>query len=45
MQVTLIETEENIFGFEALSNIKTEMHLKYDHAWVISSPNIFGNYK
>ena len=45
MQVTLIETEENIFGFEALSNIKTEMHLKYDHAWVISSPNIFGSYK
>ena len=45
MQVTLIETEENIFGFEALSNIKTQMHLKYDHAWVISSPNIFGNYK
>ena len=45
MQVTLIETEENIFGFEALSNIKAEMHLKYDHAWVISSPNIFGSYK
>jgi hypothetical protein len=45
MQVTLLETEENIFGFEALSNIKTEMYLKYDHAWVISSPNIYGNYK
>jgi len=44
MQVTMIETEENIFGFEALSNIKTETHLKYDHAWVISSPNIYGNY-
>ena len=45
MQVTLLETEENIIGFEALSNIKTEMYLKYDHAWVISSPNIYGNYK
>ena len=45
MQVTLLETEENIIGFEALSNIKTKMYLKYDHAWVISSPNIYGNYK
>ena len=45
MQVTLLETEENIFGFEALSNIKREKYLKYDHAWVISSPNIVGNYK
>ena len=45
MQVTLLETEENIIGFEALSNIKTDMYLKYDHAWVISSPNIYGNYK
>jgi len=45
MQVVLLETEENIIGFEALSNIKTDMYLKYDHAWVISSPNIYGNYK
>ena len=45
MQVTLLETEENIIGFEALSNIKTEMYIKYYHAWVISSPNIYGNYK
>ena len=44
LQVTLLETEENIIGFEALSNIKTQMYLKYDHAWVISSPNIYGNY-
>ena len=44
LQVTFIETEENIIGFEALSNVKSEMYLKYDHAWVISSPNIFGNY-
>ena len=36
----LLETEENIIGFEALSNIKTQMF----HAWVISSPNIYGNY-
>ena len=43
--MTLLETEENIIGFEALSNIKTEIYLKYDHAWVISSPNIYGNYK
>ena len=45
IQVTLLETEENIIGFEALSNINTKMYLKYDHAWVISSPNIYGNYK
>ena len=43
MQVTNIETDEDIIGF-GLSNIKTEKYLKYDLSWIISAPmpsNIF----
>ena len=43
MQVTNIETDEDIIGF-GLSNIKKEKYLKYDLSWIISAPmpsNIF----
>ena len=44
MQLVIIETDDNIIGFEALSNTKTEKHLKYETSWIISSPNIQGDY-
>ena len=37
MQVTNIETDEDIIGF-GLSNIKKEKFLKYDLSWIVSSP-------
>ena len=36
-QLTSIETDRNIFGFEALSDIKTEKYLIYDSAIIMSS--------
>lgn len=45
MQMTYIETEQNIIGFEALSNVKKELHLKYDTSMIIATPNIYGNYE
>lgn len=44
MQLVIIETDDNIIGFEALSNTKIEKHLKYETSWIISSPNLFGDY-
>ena len=40
MQLVIIETDDNIIGFEALSNTKTEKHLKYDTSWIMSKPII-----
>ena len=45
LQLTYIETEENIIGFEILSNIKKELYLKYDTSMIMASPNIYGNYE
>ena len=39
MQIVNIETDNNIIGFEGLSNIKSEKYLKYDSSWIIPSPN------
>ena len=44
MQLVIIETDDNIIGFEALSKTNTEKLLKYETSWIISSPNIQGNY-
>ena len=44
MQLVIIETDDNIIGFEALSNTKVEKHLKYETSWVISSPNYGGDF-
>ena len=44
MQLVIIETDDNIIGFEALSNTKTEKHLKYDTSWIVSSPILFGDF-
>ena len=36
-QLTNIETDRNIFGFEALSDIKSEKYLVYDSALIMST--------
>ena len=42
-QIVNIETDEDILGFEALSEIKKEKYIKYDESIIISDlrPNIF----
>lgn len=42
MQLVIIETDDNIIGFEALSNTKVTKHLKYDTSWIISRPILQG---
>ena len=44
MQLVIIETDDNIIGFEEFSKPKIEKHLKYETSWVISSPNIEGDF-
>ena len=41
MQLVIIETDENIIGFEALSSTNRQKYLKYDTSWIISRPLIF----
>ena len=44
MQIVIIETDDNIIGFEAFSNPKVEKYLKYDTTWIIPSPNLYGDF-
>ena len=44
MQIVIIETDDNIIGFEALSDTKVEKYLKYDTTWIIPSPNLYGDF-
>ena len=39
MQIVITETDNDVIGFEGLSNIKTEKNIKYDESWIISAPN------
>ena len=41
MQLVIIETDDNIIGFEALSNTNVQKHLKYETSWIISRPLFF----
>ena len=43
MQLVIVETDDNIIGFEALSNTKVQKFLKYETSWIISRPVLFGN--
>ena len=42
MQLVIIETDDNIIGFEALTNTKVQKHLKYETSWIVSRPVLFG---
>ena len=44
MQIVILETDDNIIGFEALSNPKVEKYLKYGTTWIIPSPNLYGDF-
>ena len=44
MQIVIIETDNNIIGFEGLSNLKIDKYLKYDSKTIsaIPSSNVYG---
>ena len=44
MQIVITETDNDVIGFEGLTNIKTEKNIKYDESWIISAPNIGQTY-
>jgi hypothetical protein len=44
MQLVIIETDDNIIGFEALSNTDVQKHLKYETSWIISRPLLQGKH-
>ena len=39
LQIVILETDEDVVGFEGLSDIKTEKFLKYDESWIIAAPS------
>ena len=38
MKIVMIETDNNLIGFEGLSNLKIEKYLKYDSAQITATP-------
>ena len=44
LKLIYLETDDNIIGFESLSNTKVEKYLKYDSSWIITSPNLYGDF-
>ena len=39
LQIVILETDQDVVGFEGLSNIKTEKFLKYEESWIIAAPS------
>jgi hypothetical protein len=39
MQIVNLETDQDWFGFEGLSDIKKEQFLRYDESWIITAPS------
>ena len=44
IKIVIIETDNNLFGFETSSNTKTEKYVKYDSYSLALIPSIFGNF-
>ena len=39
LQIVILETDQDVVGFEGLSNIETQQFLKYDESWIIAAPS------
>ena len=39
LQIVILETDQDVIGFEGLSDIETQKFLKYDESWIISAPS------
>ena len=39
LQIVNLETDEEILGFEGLSNTEVQKFLKYDESWIITAPS------
>ena len=38
-QIVILETDQDVIGFEGLSDIETQQSLKYDTVWMITAPS------
>ena len=38
-QIVILETDQDVIGFEGLSHIETQQSLKYDTVWMITAPS------
>ena len=43
LQIVNLETDQDLIGFEGLSDIETQQFLKYDESWIISAPSPHAN--
>ena len=39
LQIVILETDQDVVGFEGLSDVETKRFLKYDESWIISAPS------
>ena len=39
LQIVILETDQDVVGFEGLSDIETQKFLKYDESWIITAPS------
>ena len=40
LQIVILETDEDVIGFEGLSNVVTQQQfLKYDESWIVAAPS------
>ena len=39
LQIVILETDQDVVGFEGLSDVETKQFLKYDESWIISAPS------
>ena len=39
LQIVILETDQDVIGFEGLSDIETQKFLKYDESWIITAPS------
>ena len=39
LQIVILETDQDVVGFEGLSDIETQQFLKYDESWIIAAPS------
>ena len=39
LQIVILETDQDVLGFEGLSNFETQKFLKYEETWMIAAPS------
>ena len=43
LQIVILETDQDVIGFEGLSSVETQQFLKYDESWIVAAPSPHAN--